>query len=107
MAVRIPKNDGNLNRVSRHRRRLEAKGAKRVAVTIPARDARLVKVVAAALRAGGVRAEKVRAALSPLVPGERAKTGQDLVAFFRTSPLTGEDLEFGRDRPPGRCADIS
>lgn len=35
-----------------------------------------------------------------------ARTGHDLVAFFRASPLVGADLQIERDRSIGRSADI-
>jgi len=93
-------------RVARHRTRKAARGSKRVEVTVPARDAGLLKAVAGALRSGGEDARRLRATLRPILSASRAKTGSDLVAFFRNSPLVGADLEIERDRSPGRSADI-
>ncbi len=36
----------------------------------------------------------------------KAKTGSELVAFSRNSPLVGADLEFERDRSTGRSIDL-
>ena len=73
---------------------------------MPAGDATLVKAVADALRAGGREAKLVRDALRPVVASPRAKTGAELVAFFRKSPLVGAELEIERDTSAGRIADI-
>jgi hypothetical protein len=35
-----------------------------------------------------------------------AQTGEELLAFFRASPLVGEELEFDRDRSPGRPVEL-
>lgn len=94
------------SRVARHRRKLATSGAKRVEVTVPAPDAPLVKALADALRTGGDDADRLRAALQPLVSVPRARTGKELVAFLRASPLVGTDLEIERDRSTGRSADL-
>lgn len=96
----------NRSRVARHRAKLSAGGAKRVEVTVPAGDAKLVKDVAGLLRAGGEGAERVRQSLRPLISPAQAKTGAELVAFFRSSPLVGVDLQIERDKTPGRSADF-
>lgn len=93
-------------RVARHRRKLGARGIRRVEVAIPAPDSDLIKQVAAILRAGGEPARKVRETLSPDVRFRQAKSGYELVAFFRSSPLVGEELEFARDRSRGRAIDL-
>ena len=48
----------------------------------------------------------VRDALAPITSVEIARTGSELVAFFRNSPLAGEDLAFERDRTEGRSVDL-
>ncbi|MFC3228390.1 hypothetical protein ACFOGJ_14195 [Marinibaculum pumilum] len=93
-------------RVARHRTRVAAGGSKRVEVTVPSGDARLLKAVAGALRAGGKDAERIRDALGPIVSAAKAVTGSELVAFFRRSPLVGADLETERDGSTGRSADL-
>jgi hypothetical protein len=106
VAQRTRKPTGATRRVARHRKRLTTSGAKRVEVTVPARDAELVRDVAALLRAGGDQANRVRKALSPLIRTKVAGSGRDLVAFFRNSPLVGAELEFERDKSPGRAIDL-
>lgn len=95
------------SRVSRHRKRIATGGARRVEVTVPLQDAPLVKAIAGALRAGGEDAELIRRSLQPRLTAPRAKTGADLVAFFRASPLTDTGLAVERDRSTGRSADLA
>lgn len=71
---------------------------------MPAADAALVRTMAATLRRGGDEAREVRNALAPVAA--RARSGQELVAFLRASPLVGEDLVFERDLSVGRAADL-
>ena len=94
------------SRVSRHRRRVSASGAQRVEVTVPSRDASLVKAIAGALRSGGDEAEHVRQSLQPVLAAPRVRTGAELVAFLRASPLTEADLPIERDRSAGRSAEF-
>ena len=94
-------------RLARHRAGVAARGSKRVEVTVPNRDANLVKAIAGALRSGGEDAERIRETLQPIVASSKAKTGSDLVAFFRQSPLVGADLHIERDRSTGRSADLT
>ena len=54
--------------------------------------------------AGGEEADRLREALAPAL--STARTGMELVAFLRASPLVGEDLVFERDRSVGREADL-
>ena len=93
-------------RAARHRRKLRAGGAKRIEVTVPAGDADLVKGLAALLRAGGETARPVHERVQPLFQPKAAASGKELVAFFRSSPLVGEELEFERDRSSGRPVDL-
>ena len=69
---------------------------------MPTGDATLLRAVAGRLREGGAVAQQMRDAVTPLVETERARTGAELLAFFRRSPLAGLDLLFDRDRSPGR-----
>ena len=71
-----------------HRKRVATSGAQRVEVTVPSRDAPLVKAIAGALRSGGEEAEVIRRSLEPVLTAPRARTGAELVAFLRTSRLT-------------------
>ena len=92
------------SRVARHRKKVARSGARRVEVTVPAHDAVLVKTVAGALRSGGEEARRIRETLQAMLTLPKAKTGKELVAFFRSSPLV--DVEFERDRSTGRCAEL-
>lgn len=94
-------------RVARHRTRVAASGSKRVEVTVPSRDAALVKAIAGALRSGGEDAKRIRDALQPIVSSSKAKTGSELVAFFRRSPLVGAGLQVERDESTGRSAELA
>ena len=94
------------SRVVRHRRKVATSGAKRVEVTVPSRDAPLVKAIAGALRSGGDEAKRLRETLQPMLSVPRAKTGPELVAFFRASPLVDAELQIERERSTGRSADL-
>lgn len=85
---------------------MATRSAKRVEVTVPSRDAPLVKAIAEALRSGGEEARRIREALQPVLSVPRAKTGSALVAFLRASPLVGAELQIERDRSTGRSVDL-
>ena len=101
-----PKHDGAKQRLARHRAKLAAQGTRRVEVTVPAQDVGIVKAVAGVLRTGGDETRWVRDALACLTLREPARTGAELLAFLRASPLVGEDLIIARDRTPGRVVDF-
>ena len=94
------------SRVSRHRKRVATSGAQRVEITVPSRDAPLVKAIAGALRSGGAESELIRRTLEPVLTTPRARTGAELVAFLRASPLTEADLPIERDTSTGRSAKL-
>ena len=98
--------EGTKQRVVRHRAKVAAQGARRVEVTVPAQDVGIVKAVAGVLRAGGDEARQVRDALASLTAVEPARTGTELLAFLRASPLVGEDLTIERDPTLGRVVDF-
>lgn len=89
-------------RVRRHRRRVLAEGSKRVEVTVPAEDADLIREIARTLRSGGQPAEDLRGRIAAAVAPAQAETGEELLAFLRSSPLCGVELDIERDRSPGR-----
>lgn len=93
-------------RVVRHRRKLAANGAQRVEITVPRMDAPLIRNLAALLRAGGEGAQRIRERLQPMLQPRVAETGPELVAFFRASPLCGEELMIERDKSTGRQVDL-
>ena len=84
--------------LERRRRRLKTAGARRVEVSVPAADAGLVRAVARTLLEDGEGAQALRSQLVSLVDVSPARTGTELLAFFRSSPLVGADLDFERDR---------
>ena len=104
--IRQSTNEGSKTRVTRHRAKTAAQGSRRVEVTVAARDAVLIKAVGGALRAGGKDAKRVRDALASMTSIELVRTGAELVAFFRASPLVGEELMIERDQSTGRCVDL-
>ena len=94
------------SRVSRHRKRIAASGAKRVEVTVPSRDAPLVKAIAGALRSDGQEAQFIRQSLLPMLTTQKARTGAELVAALRASPLTEVELQIERDKSTGRSVEL-
>jgi len=66
----------------------------------------LIKAIAGALRSGGSEAKHVRETLKPIVSSKKARTGAELVAFLRASPLVDADLTFERDPSSGRSSDF-
>ena len=94
------------SRISRHRKRVTTGGAKRVEVTVPSRDAPFVKAIAAALRSDGQEAQFIRQSLQPMLTAPRARTGAELVAFLRASPLREAELTIERDSSTGRSAEL-
>ena len=98
--------EGSTTRVARHRTRTLATGSRRVEVTVAACDAGLIRAVARTLRAGGEDAKRVRDALTSMTSLAPVRTGAELVAFLRASPLVGEGLMIERDRSTGRVVDL-
>lgn len=97
------------DRVAGYRARKDREGVKRVETTVPAEDISLMKDVATALRAGGPVATELRQGIRAILPGGQAQTGEQLLAFFRTSPLKEEDehiFDDLRDTSPGRTVDF-
>jgi hypothetical protein len=75
---------------------------RRLKISVPAGDAALIRQVAAVLREGGEPAERLRGAVEQAARNRPAASGVQLVAFFRSCPLVGEDLVIERDCSPGR-----
>src|SRR5690349_20762894 len=94
------------DRVRQHRGRLAGSGLRRMEVAVPAADAALLRRLAALLRTGGQPAERLREQLAPAVGTSLARSGEELVAFFRGSPLVGEEIRVERDRSPGGAVDL-
>ena len=93
-------------RVARHRERRALSGARRVEVAVPVQDAEAIRRLAAVLRGGGEEAADARHRLNDLLRIRKARSGRDLVAFFRASPLVGVELDLRRDKSPGRNVDL-
>ena len=93
-------------RVARHRIKAAAAGTARVEVSVPSQDVGLVKAVAGTLRRGGATAADLRETLVHTLSPPPAKTGAELVAFLRASPLRDADFAVERDRSPGRPVDL-
>ncbi len=75
-------------------------------MTVPAEDAALVREVARTLRVGGRPAEALRGRIAASVAAPQAQTGRELLAFLRSSPLGGVELDIERDRSTGRVVDL-
>ena len=91
---------------SRDRRRPAADGTEGIEVTVPSCDAPLVRAIAEALRLGGEEAEFIRRSLQPKLNAPMARTGSELVAILRASPLAELDLPTRRDRSVDRTVDF-
>ena len=92
--------------VSRDHKRTASSDTKRVKVTVPSRDAPLVKAIAGVLRSDSVKAELIRQSLHSVPATPKAKTGAELVAFLRASPLTETELSIERDSAVGHAVDL-
>jgi hypothetical protein len=93
-------------RVARYRDRQARNGLRRVEVAVPIGDVALIRRLAGELRAGSETAAELRAAFAGPSRFKPTQTGDELLAFFRSSPLVGEDISFERDRSPGRSIDL-
>ena len=92
--------------LARHRAKAATQGTRRIKVTVPACDAWVIKTVACILREGGHNAQKVRRAVTSMTPVQPARTGGELIDFFRSSPFVGEGIVIERDRSTGRQIDL-
>lgn len=93
-------------RVNRHRLRASARGTTRVEVSIPLKDAPLLRSLARTLREDEREASRLRQLLETEVVRAPAATGTDLVEFLLASPLREMELEVERDRSSGRPVDF-
>ena len=106
MAGVAKKSGSSSKRVAEHRRRLASQGKRRLEVVVPEEDASLVKDLANALCHEGDAARELRRTLAPLLYDDVARTGRELIAFFKASPLADEDLDLERDKSPIRDIDF-
>lgn len=93
----------NARRISEYRKRSKLKGIRRIEVTAHERDIALVKGVTKILRENSKTADRVREVLDKFLPKDQ---GENLVDFFKNSPLTEEVIEFERDKDAGREIDL-
>ena len=93
-------------RVARHRLRATARGTTRVEISVPLRDAPLLRSLAQTLREEGARAAGLRQLLETEVVRAPAATGVELVDFLLASPLGEVELDLERDRSSGRPIDF-
>ena len=79
----------NADRVADHRSRKAATGSRRVEVTVPVEHVELIRAVARLSRDADASDDGVASLQELVEPGQRpARTGDELVAFFRSfSPL--------------------
>jgi hypothetical protein len=66
--------DDRTKAVKSHRKRLRTRGMKRVEVTVPARDAKLLRELAAVLRTGGAPARKLASSLRDIEGNRKEPT---------------------------------
>ena len=112
MAMSEPKDQkaprSSAERLAGHRSKRAAGGAQRVEVTVPTEHVKLIRALAKLLRSADASSDEVLALQEIVGPGQRpARTGEELLAFFRASPLVGEELDFHRDDSAGRSIDPS
>ena len=67
-------------------------------------DRDLIRSIARCLAGGGVKADRLRAAMASAPEVRSTKGG--IVAALLNSPLIGADLDLRRDREAGRVADL-
>ena len=78
----------------------------RVAVVVPQGDTGLVKQLAKRLREATPEADRIRKAIAAAVAPQVARTGKDLLALLRDSPLQCVTLDLERDRTPPDEVDL-
>lgn len=86
--------------VQNHRRRLKARGLKRVEVEAAESDAAMIRTLAKMLRSEGQGAETARQRLSEIIAGK----GPGLKALLESAPLEG--ICITRSRDPGRIIEL-
>ena len=91
--------------IDNYRSRLTERGMARFEVVGRDTDRELIRSVARTLAEGGPDADRLRAAVSTTISGERARKG-GIVKALLASPLIGSELDLARPREEGRKVDI-
>jgi hypothetical protein len=71
--------DARTKALKSHRKRLRSSGLKRVEVTVPSRDAKLVREVASVLRNGGATARRLASSVKQITRGEAEPTVAEVI----------------------------
>jgi len=82
--------------LQRYRARQARRGHCRLEVTVPEEDRDAIREIAAVLRKGGARADRLRFALECALQDRRPPSFEELL---ESAPLEGLDLERIRDYP--------
>ncbi len=88
--------------IDNYRKRLSAQGLARFEVVGRDADRELIRAVAKRMAEGGAEAERLRAAVSQVVPSQKGGIVRALLA----SPLVGSGLALTRVREAGRKVDL-
>jgi hypothetical protein len=72
--------DARTKALKSHRKRLRSSGLKRVEVTVPSRDAKLVREVASVLRNGGATARRLASSVRDITGKEKEPTIAEVMA---------------------------
>ena len=71
--------DARTKALKTHRKRLRARGMRRVEVTVPSRDAKLIREIAATLRAGGSAGRRLGSSLRRITDEGKEPTVADVI----------------------------
>ena len=91
-------------RMALYRRKAKRAGRERLEVSLPTRDAELIRYAVNRIREGGDAAEQMRSMLEQIKQPQAviAQSTEELYGLFRRSPFVGLGLAFERDKslPP-------
>ena len=104
--IDLPGSEESKASIVRHQTRTSTAESDRVEGAIGASDAGLMSAVASTVPVGGEDPERVRDSVIATTSAELVRTGAELVAFLRGSPLVGEEFKMDRDKSRGRVVDI-
>ena len=105
-----PRHGAVNDRVANYRVRTDRKGLERLETIVSTEDVNLIEHVARILRENEAGAAELRTVLRSLLPTRRARTGEELLAYFQEFPRSRDDdddaVEFVRDGSNGRIVDF-